>query len=72
MRFHLLIIFIHLLFTTKGYTSAQTEENDCNDDEHEAYTNSFAVEIEGGEDIADAIAATHGFLNKGQVSTIQS
>ena len=32
------------------------------------YTNAWAVEVEGGEKVADELAAKYGFINKGQVS----
>ena len=32
------------------------------------YTNSWAVEVEGGGSDADALAAKYGFINKGSVS----
>ena len=32
------------------------------------YTNSWAVEVEGGRSDADALAAKYGFVNKGTVS----
>ena len=33
------------------------------------YTNTWAVEVEGGEKVADALAAKYGFTNKGKVCT---
>ena len=33
------------------------------------YSNSFAVEVQGGRDKADEIAAKYGFTNMGPVST---
>ena len=32
------------------------------------FSNEWAVEIEGGDDKADAVAITHGFINHGKVS----
>ena len=32
------------------------------------YANVWAVEVEGGESAADALAAKYGFVNRGQVS----
>ena len=37
-------------------------------DESPVYVNAWGVEIEGGEGVANALAAKYGFLNKGQVS----
>ena len=34
------------------------------------YTNSWAVEVNGGKQVADDIARKHGFINKGQVSIV--
>ena len=34
-----------------------------------AYTNSWAVQVEGGSSAAEALAAKYGFINKGQVSS---
>ena len=34
------------------------------------YTNSWAVEVNGGKEVADNIARKHGFINKGQVSVV--
>ena len=31
------------------------------------YTNEWAVEIEGGDNMADLVADTHGFINHGKV-----
>ena len=31
------------------------------------FSNSWAVEVGGGADIADRVARSHGFVNKGQV-----
>jgi len=31
------------------------------------FTNEWAVEIEGGDDIANLVATTHGFINHGKV-----
>lgn len=36
---------------------------------HTLYANSWAVEIEGGKDAADALAQKYGFENRGQVSS---
>ncbi len=36
-------------------------------DDDVIYTNSWAVQIDGDSEMADAIAASHGFINKGQV-----
>lgn len=33
----------------------------------EVYSNSWAVEVNGGHHVADATARKHGFINKGQV-----
>ena len=33
------------------------------------HSNSFAVEVQGGRDKADEIAAKHGFINMGPVRT---
>lgn len=41
----------------------------CGEDQEDEgyYTNSWAVEILGGDDVANRIAKIHGFINKGQV-----
>ena len=36
-------------------------------DDDVIYTNSWAVQIDGDSEMADAIAASHGFINIGQV-----
>lgn len=38
-------------------------------DGHSLYTDSWAVEINGGRRIADKIAKKHGFINAGEVRT---
>ena len=37
--------------------------------EARAYTNSWAVAVEGGAEAADQLAAKHGFTNLGMVSS---
>ena len=34
------------------------------------YTNSWAVQMDGGPSAAETLAAKYGFINKGQVSTV--
>lgn len=34
------------------------------------FTNSWAVEVTGGSEAADQLAAKHGFINHGSVSTV--
>lgn len=36
-------------------------------DEERVYTNSWAVEIEGGYEVAEEVAKRHDFVNLGQV-----
>ena len=37
------------------------------------YTNSWAVEVRGGVEVADELARKHGFVNAGEVSqTVES
>ncbi len=38
----------------------------------ENYSNSWAVEVKGGHEAANALALKHGFINKGQVHTCVS
>jgi subtilisin family serine protease len=35
------------------------------------YTNTWAVEVEGGKRMADAVAAKYGFVNKGSVGSLK-
>ena len=35
------------------------------------FTNSWVVEVDGGREVADAVAKRHGFVNLGQVSLQQ-
>ena len=35
------------------------------------YHNQFAVEVDGGDDVADAVAARHGLLNLGSVGDLK-
>ena len=37
-------------------------------DGHTPYTNSWAVEVHGGRQVADKLAREHGFFNAGEVS----
>lgn len=37
-------------------------------EEEAEFSNSWAVEIHGGLEVADDVAKKHGFINKGQVS----
>lgn len=39
----------------------------CGTSDEEEFTNSWVVEIRGGDEEADSIAKEHGFVNKGQV-----
>jgi hypothetical protein len=48
----------------------QCDDDDHGDDGH--YTNSWAVEISGGDEVADAVAATHGFTNVGKVGSLEN
>ena len=36
-------------------------------EEKPRYTNSWAVEVHGGPEAADALASKYGFINRGQV-----
>ena len=36
-------------------------------DEDTLYTNSWAVQIDGDDELAERLATSHGFVNKGQV-----
>lgn len=36
------------------------------------YTNSWAVEVRGGTEVADRVAERHGFVNAGRVSCAES
>ena len=47
---------------------ARSSEFSPRADESPVYVNAWGVEIEGGEGVANALAAKYGFLNKGQVS----
>lgn len=58
----LVVAIIILLFPTSSSNFASTD-----DDNYDIFTNSWAVQINGGHDLADRIAASHGFINKGQV-----
>ena len=40
--------------------------------EGKLYSNSWAVEVVGGDEVADVIASRHGFTNMGRVSRIPS
>ena len=53
------LVFLYVYFITLCYAEDKEDED--------YYTNSWAVEIQGGDDVANRIAKTHGFLNKGQV-----
>ena len=42
--------------------------NVTGDEEHEAYSNSWAIEVQGGHEAAKRLADKHGFIHMGQVS----
>ena len=36
----------------------------------EEYHNQFAVQVDGGDEAAEAVAADHGLVNKGQIGSL--
>ena len=54
------LVYFFFAFLTPGVLSV--------DSLRDKWSNSWAVEIRGGRDKADQIAATHEFVNLGQVS----
>ena len=52
-----------LLFTSMMMMTA-------NGDDSEEYHNQFAVQVDGGDDAAEAVAAAHGLDNKGQIGNL--
>ena len=61
MRLLFLLLFLTL------FKLAIVSKDTNNEDEDTTYTNSWAVKIEGGDEVANEIAETHGFINRGQV-----
>jgi len=39
-------------------------------DDSDEYHNQFAVQVDGGDDAAEAVAAAHGLDNKGQIGNL--
>lgn len=61
----LLVAFVLLLSTGSTRASGSSEEEDASST---TFTDQWAVHITGGEEVANAIAARHGFTNLGKVS----
>lgn len=59
-----LMVCTFTLLVTMTIQSDELEE----DAEGHVYSNSWAVEVAGGANVADRIAEKHGFTNLGQVS----
>lgn len=59
---------------TSWSKNSETVVSECKAEEEErvvmGYSDSWAVEVQGGMDEADRIAAEHGFINLGQVSLL--
>ena len=57
-----------LLLIVVVLTAIETIVSETDHEGH--FTNSWVVEIRGGEELAHSIAKQHGFTNKGQVDGI--
>ena len=55
------------LFAALVATCIAIVSSTANDAPKPLYTNSWAVEIEGGHSVAENLAVKYGFINKGQV-----
>lgn len=69
-----LLMCVFLLSTINGAVAARfavaaAEEGNSSSKGH--YTHTWAVHIPGGETVADKIAADHGFVNQGKVSSVK-
>ena len=42
----------------------------ANGEDGEEYHNQFAVQVDGGHEAAEAVAAAHGLVNKGQIGNL--
>ena len=58
-----------LLMVVIVYLADQTT---CNDDDDQIYHNQFAVLVPKGQDTADQVAAAHGFVNLGQIGSLDN
>ena len=59
--------FLFLVLLTLNIVARAVEEEE---ERKNIYTNSWAVEIVGGDEVANRIAEKHGFNNIGQVSMV--
>ncbi len=59
-------VLLSLLVLSLAAHGAQREEDGGL--EGETFSNSWAVEVDGGDEVAELIAEKHGFTNLGQVS----
>ena len=59
--------FLFLVLLTWDIVARAVEEEE---ERKNIYTNSWAVEITGGDEVANRIAEKHGFNNMGQVSMV--
>lgn len=64
----LTILSVLLLLVGNGLAASSSEEDDSSSST--AFTDQWAVHINGGDQVADAIAARHGFTNLGKVRYI--
>lgn len=65
----ILVVLSVLLVLSAGSSSAASSTSSEEDDSSSstAFTDQWAVHISGGDEVADAIAARHGFTNLGKV-----
>lgn len=68
IKYSNVVVFVHVLVLIY----AKQEESQNKQQQHRPdpiFSNEFAVHIPHGGETADLIAAKHGFINRGQVST---
>ena len=63
----LTVLSVVLLVLASGLAATSSEEEDSSSTSSPPFTDQWAVHISGGDQVADAIAARHGFTNLGKV-----
>lgn len=64
----ILDIFIATLLVGLVVSSSEEDDVETSASYSSSFTDQWAVHISGGDDVADAIAAKHGFTNLGKVT----
>lgn len=66
--FNFLLATLFASLVRSGSLSS-SEEDDAVQQSASTFTDQWAVHVSGGDEVADAIAAKHGFTNLGKVTT---